>query len=265
MSTHSAREAGRLPSSLAATSDLLPTALSSLPLGLQPGDRIESLHAHRPGTAVKVYADGSACVCWDDGEPQEAGLGHERIPRDLLVKVAGQGDAGQPTGHDVISGAEAAFNDAPAPVEADAEPADTANLRRVDAQLKVSFGGRVFDVSQAGVSVGDEVMCTPAPIAPFIWVRKVDATRHPHMATMLQPIETEALPLPPDPGTTHRRQYLLERLELVLEHAEDADLDGIGAALQKMAEDLAGRRYVPDFVAADYDLTYRFMSAGGVQ
>lgn len=26
----------------------------------------------------QVYADGSACVCWDDGEPQEAGLGHER-------------------------------------------------------------------------------------------------------------------------------------------------------------------------------------------
>lgn len=54
---------------------------------LQVGDRIQSLHAGRAGAVVKVYADGSACVCWDDGEPQAEGLGHERVPRSLLELV----------------------------------------------------------------------------------------------------------------------------------------------------------------------------------
>lgn len=55
------------------------------------GGRIKSLYAGRPGTVVKVYPDGSACIRWDDGEPQAAGLGHERIPRDLLIQVADVG------------------------------------------------------------------------------------------------------------------------------------------------------------------------------
>ncbi len=54
---------------------------------LHPGDRIESLYARRPGSVVKVYEDGSACVLWDDGTPQEEGLGHERVPRKLLALV----------------------------------------------------------------------------------------------------------------------------------------------------------------------------------
>lgn len=48
------------------------------------GDRVTSLYAGRSGCVVKVYQDGSACIAWDDGEPQEAGLGHERMPRALL-------------------------------------------------------------------------------------------------------------------------------------------------------------------------------------
>ena len=56
---------------------------------LRPADRVESLHAGRLGEVVKVYADASACIRWDDGEPQEAGLGHERMPRALLKKVDG--------------------------------------------------------------------------------------------------------------------------------------------------------------------------------
>ncbi|MFM0210467.1 hypothetical protein PQQ96_23980 [Paraburkholderia sediminicola] len=51
---------------------------------LRIGDQIRSVHAGRAGTVVKVYADGSASVCWDDGEPQPEGLGHERMPRRLL-------------------------------------------------------------------------------------------------------------------------------------------------------------------------------------
>lgn len=52
---------------------------------LQAGDRIISRHALRAGTVVKVYPDGSACVVWDDGKPPPDGMGHERMPRALLV------------------------------------------------------------------------------------------------------------------------------------------------------------------------------------
>lgn len=52
---------------------------------LQAGDRIISRHALRAGTVVKVYPDGSACIVWDDGEPQPEGMGHERVPRAGLV------------------------------------------------------------------------------------------------------------------------------------------------------------------------------------
>lgn len=52
---------------------------------LQAGDRIISRDALRAGTVVKVYPDGSACVVWDDGEPPPDGMGHERMPRALLV------------------------------------------------------------------------------------------------------------------------------------------------------------------------------------
>lgn len=54
---------------------------------LVSGDQVKSLHAGRPGKVVKVYPDGSVCVCWDDGEPQAEGLGHERVPRQLLVLI----------------------------------------------------------------------------------------------------------------------------------------------------------------------------------
>lgn len=54
---------------------------------LHPGDRVRSLHAGRVGAVVKVYADGSAAVCWDDGGPQPEGLAHERMPRALLEMI----------------------------------------------------------------------------------------------------------------------------------------------------------------------------------
>lgn len=56
-------------------------------LPLMVGDVVESRHAKRRGRAVKIYPDGSACVCWDNGEPQPEGMGHERMPRELLVRV----------------------------------------------------------------------------------------------------------------------------------------------------------------------------------
>jgi hypothetical protein len=51
---------------------------------IRKGHRVRSVHAGRVGTAVKIYPDGSAAVCWDDGDPQPEGLAHERVPRALL-------------------------------------------------------------------------------------------------------------------------------------------------------------------------------------
>lgn len=66
-------------------SQIQPPVLSSRLLAT--GDRVESLHAKRLGRVVKVYDDGSACICWDDGVPQPEGLGHERVPRALLIVI----------------------------------------------------------------------------------------------------------------------------------------------------------------------------------
>jgi hypothetical protein len=51
---------------------------------LDIGDRVRALHAGRTGTVMKVYPDGSACITWDD-KPSPIGLGHERVPRSLLI------------------------------------------------------------------------------------------------------------------------------------------------------------------------------------
>ena len=51
---------------------------------LAAGDRVRTLHAGRTGSVMKVYSDGSACITWDD-KPVPFGLGHERVPRSLLL------------------------------------------------------------------------------------------------------------------------------------------------------------------------------------
>ena len=63
----------------------LPADHPALTVPLSPFDLVKSLYASRAGRVAKVYADGSACVAWDDGEPQPEGMGHERMPRSLLV------------------------------------------------------------------------------------------------------------------------------------------------------------------------------------
>ncbi len=248
---------------------------------LQPGDRIESLHARRPGAVVKVYADGSACVCWDDGEPQEAGLGHERMPRNLLVKVAagsvpaeGGVDAAFESHADTAAGdvndGGAGPTAAPeAAQEAGAQAAPAENIRRVDAKLQVHWAGRVFDVARAGVGVGDDVMCQPAPIPPFLWVRKIDASQREHMATMVEPVEPPPLvapqAAPPDPALTHRKLYLRERMKVLLRYTDGPELNEIEDLLDELVSDISRGRYVPGLVAADYELTRRFWIEGGAK
>ncbi|MCK6387085.1 MAG: hypothetical protein L6Q65_05725 [Zoogloea sp.] len=248
---------------------------------LQPGDRIESLHARRPGAVVKVYADGSACVCWDDGEPQEAGLGHERMPRNLLVKVASEAtpeegavNAAFETRSDAVAGDVNDGGTSPtatpeAAPEPGAQAAPAENIRRVDAKLQVHWAGRVFDVSKAGVGVGDDVMCQPAPIPPFLWVRKIDASQREHMATMVEPVEPPPLvspqAAPPDPALTHRKLYLRERMKVLLRYTDGPELNDIEDLLDELVSDISRGRYVPGLVAADYELTRRFWIEGGAK
>lgn len=54
---------------------------------LKAGNRIRSTLAGRTGVVARTYDDGSASVCWDDGEPQAEGLGHERMPRSMLELI----------------------------------------------------------------------------------------------------------------------------------------------------------------------------------
>ncbi len=77
MSTH------RTPSPARASR---PTAHAALIVRepLTVGDRVQTLHAGRTGTVMKVYTDGSASVTWDD-QPAPLCLGHERVPRSLLL------------------------------------------------------------------------------------------------------------------------------------------------------------------------------------
>ncbi len=50
------------------------------------GDRVRTLCAGRTGTVMKVYPDGSACITWDD-KPAPLCLGHERVPRSMLIAL----------------------------------------------------------------------------------------------------------------------------------------------------------------------------------
>ena len=251
---------------------LLDAERSSTTEALQPGDRIESLHARRLGAVVKVYADGSACVCWDDGEPQEAGLGHERMPRNLLVKVAAGADpakcvdvgaASLPLDRDVTGSVEA-FNDPDSDADHAAAKAGTDNLRRVDAQLKVYFGGRVFDVSGGGFCVGDTVACEPAELGPFIQVRQPATGGPAYMAPMLRPVDPPPV-APPDPLITRRKQYLLDRMKVVLRYADGPELNDIEDLLEELISDISRDRYVPGLVDADYDLTRKYWIEGSAQ
>lgn len=274
MNTHSAEEAGSSPSSSTTATDLhhpqevygarLDQAQSgSTNAPLVQGDRIESPLARRPGTVVKVYPDGSACVHWDDGEPQEAGLGHERVPRNLLVKVSTRAAPTDAAAGDVNDGGACPTEAPKVGANDSAKEASADNIRRVNAKLQVHWAGRVFDVAQAGLCIGDNVTCEPAPISPFLWVRKIDATGQDHMATMVQPIEPTPQATPPDPALTRRKEYLLERMSVVLRYAASTELGSVDDALEDLVSLISRRRYVPGLVAADYDLTRKYWILGG--
>jgi hypothetical protein len=265
---------------------LLDAERSSTTEALQPRDRIESHLAHRPGAVVKVYPDGSACILWDDGEPQGEGLGHERVPREFLVKVAdgaapakGVVSAAFETHADTASGD---VNDGPAVPHHDAAltpdeakvisehmrryATEVGNIRRVDANLQVHWAGRAFDVSSVGVCVGDHVRCWHAQISPpELFVRTMSADQRDCRTVMVKPVEPVPLAEPPDLALTRRKQYLIDRMKVVLRYADGPELNSIDDMLEELIIDITRGRYVPGLVAADYELTRKYWIEGGAR
>lgn len=54
---------------------------------LEIGNSVRSRHAGRIGTVTHVYPDGSASIRWHDEPATAPDLGHERMPRSLLIVV----------------------------------------------------------------------------------------------------------------------------------------------------------------------------------
>lgn len=146
----------------------------------------------------------------------------------------------------------------------DAVLAELASVRRVDAQLKVYFGGRIFDVSGSNFSVGDLVFCDLNEGGQSIRVCLV-GHRETCMAPMIQPVESPPQVAPPDPAITRRKQYLLDRMKVVLRYADGAELNEIEDMLDELVSDISRGRYVPGLVAAGYDLTRKYWIEGSAK
>ncbi|AIV62916.1 hypothetical protein [Burkholderia pseudomallei] len=54
---------------------------------LTVGDTVRTAHAGRVGTVTHVYPDGSASIRWHDEHSDATDLGHERMPRNLLIVI----------------------------------------------------------------------------------------------------------------------------------------------------------------------------------
>lgn len=60
---------------------------------LRKGDRVRNSCATRVGVAVRIYPNGSASVRWDDAPLNPGRRTHERVPRELLAPLEGNGHA----------------------------------------------------------------------------------------------------------------------------------------------------------------------------
>lgn len=54
---------------------------------LSIGSTVRTTHVGRVGTVTRVYPDGSASVRWHDKPSDAPDLGHERMPRSLLIVI----------------------------------------------------------------------------------------------------------------------------------------------------------------------------------
>ncbi|WP_177313505.1 hypothetical protein [Burkholderia ubonensis] len=54
---------------------------------LTVGDTVRSIYSGRIGTVTSVYSDNSVSVRWHDKPSDALDLGHERMPRHLLIVI----------------------------------------------------------------------------------------------------------------------------------------------------------------------------------
>lgn len=198
---------------------------------LQVGDVVESRYAKRPGRAVKIYPDGSACVCWDDGEPQEAGLGHERMPRNLLRLVERPAPA------------------VPAP-EPEADPA------RVKAHMEISA---ILKAIAAKVPTAPASAPTqnPLPADPAARPENVICMQETRLrSSAMTATELAAR----DPARL--KAYCADLLPLLIENAGAAELETLAMMVEEMIADQVRARPLPDVVAARYAIYCRLWLEG---
>lgn len=202
--------------------------------GLQVGDVVESRYSKRPGRAVKIYPDGSASVCWEDGEPQPEGMGHERMPRELLRLVERPAPA------------------APAP-EPEADPA------RVKAHMEISA---ILKAIAAKVPTAPASAPTqnPLPADPAARPENVICMQE---ARLRSSAMTAAELAARDPARL--KAYCADLLPLLIANAGAAELETLAMVLEEMIADLVRARPLPDVVAARYAIYCRLWLEGGAK
>lgn len=202
--------------------------------GLQVGDVVLSRYSLRYGRAVKIYPDGSASVCWDDGEPQPEGMGHERMPRDLLRLV------------------ERAAAAAPAP-EPEADPARVMKHMEIAAILKAIAA----KVPTAPASAPAQ---NPLPADPAARPENVICMQE---ARLRSNAMTAAELAARDPARL--RAYCADLLPLLIANAGADDLETLAMVLEEMIADQVRARPLPDVVAARYAIYCRLWLEGGAK
>jgi hypothetical protein len=205
---------------------------------LQAGDVVSSIHAGRQGRAVKVYPDGSACVCWDDGEPQPEGMGHERMPRKLLRLLERHAAAAEP---------------APSAPELPSLKAGDRVVHTGDGHLgivqsvypdgSVSVSWDGWEAAGAGISLG---------VPPELLRRIYSPAELPDQAA-------------PAAEAERRKAYGRELCKTLLRYADGHEADDVVEELETMVRSLSERRPVPGLIAARYELFRKFWLQGGAQ
>lgn len=202
---------------------------------LQVGDVVESRYSKRPGRAVKIYPDGSASVCWHDGEPQPEGMGHERMPRELLRLV-----------------------ERPAPLAAPA-PEPEADPARVKAHIEIAA------ILAAIASKAAPAAPVPAPAQNPLPTDTAAGPENVICLTEARRQMAEATNERPARGRARLLTYCAELVTLLASESTAAELEDLATMLEEMIADLARGRPLPALVAARYALFCRIWLEGGAK
>lgn len=235
--------------------------------GLQVGDVVESRYSKRPGRVVKIYPDGSASVCWQDAEPQPEGMGHERMPRELLRLVERPAQAapvpeteahesdcwGRPIRHAIIGEPDAKTRPDPEQEPLPVDPARVMKHMEISAILKAIAA----KVPTAPASAPTQ---NPLPADPAARPENVICMQE---ARLRSSAMTAAELAARDPARL--KAYCADLLPLLIENAGAADLETLAMVLEEMIADQVRARPLPDVVAARYAIYCRLWLEGGAK